>query len=218
MEQGKFITIEGIDGSGKTSVVLAVKNKLDDNFICTREPGGSNICSKIRELILSKQNNIAEEMSILAELALFTADRIQHLNSVIVPHLQGGKHVLCDRYADSTLAYQMYGRGIDSKFARTMVDLSKSYLNSNGEIQKIEPDKTIFLDVTPDELVARNRKQLAGDRIEEAGIELQRRIYKGYMQEINNDKSNRFEVVNARNDRDKVAEDVLKILKHATRR
>mgnify|MGYP002280921669 FL=1 len=121
---GKFITFEGPEGSGKTSVIEGIKQYFDDNnidYITTREPGGIRIAEEIRDIILNKDN---VEMDAHSEALLFAAARGQHLAEVVIPALKQGKVVLCDRFIDSSLAYQGHARGlgIDEVFAINIID------------------------------------------------------------------------------------------------
>ena len=109
---GLFITIEGNDGSGKTTIINGIKKMLNEkgiDYIQTREPGGSEIAEKIRQVILDKNN---DKMDARTEALLYAASRRQHIVEVVLPALKAGKLVLCDRFVDSSLAYQGYARGI----------------------------------------------------------------------------------------------------------
>ena len=110
--RGKFITFEGADGSGKTTQIELIKKQLEEQgyeILLTREPGGSDLGNKIREILLHYDG----EVDSLCELLLYMADRAQHVKKVILPALEKGMIVLCDRYTDSSVSYQGYARGLD---------------------------------------------------------------------------------------------------------
>lgn len=133
-----FITLEGIEGSGKTSLLKALEKKLQSKGfkVCTtREPGGSSLGQKIRPLLLSLKE---EKLSARAELLLFLADRAEHVEKVILPAIERKEVVLCDRYIHSTLAYQGYARGLDKDFLKSAIDFA--CINTM-------PDMTIVLDL-----------------------------------------------------------------------
>jgi dTMP kinase len=167
-----FITFEGLDFSGKTTqariLVEALKRKHSVvHFL--REPGGTAISERVRDILLDKKNL---EMSDAAELLLFSAARSQLVQEVIVPALQRGEIVVCDRYYDSTTAYQGYGRGIDLAAVQSI-----NRLATGGT----DPDVTFFVDIPVDEI--EKRKQKAGmtfDRMESSGRVFYERVRSGY--------------------------------------
>ena len=171
-----FITFEGLDMSGKTTQALRVVAKLNAQpaglsspvrFL--REPGGTAISERIREMLLDKENL---EMTGLAELLLFSASRAQLMHEVIRPALTRGEIVVCDRYCDSTTAYQGYGRGIDLNAIRAINEVATG---------KTLPDLTVFVDIPVDEI--EHRRMLAGatfDRMESSGREFYEWVRKGY--------------------------------------
>ena len=134
-----FITLEGIEGSGKTTLIenLAdVFRTLNHEVLVTREPGGCALGRELRQMLLNPETEICPE----AELFLFLADRAQHVAEVIRPALKRGEVVLCDRYADSTVVYQGYGRGLDIEKLRSLNDVA---------IGGLWPDRTFVLDMDP---------------------------------------------------------------------
>lgn len=146
MKRGLFITFEGIEGCGKSTQTKAVAEYFKENsfpFLVTREPGGTLISEKIREILLDNANH---EMNPETELLLYMASRSQHTGTKIVPALDEGKHVICDRYYDSTLAYQGAARDLDTEFIDLLIDFS-TYSTS--------PDLTFLLDITVEESEAR---------------------------------------------------------------
>ena len=174
--RGKFIVIEGIDGCGKTTQIDEISRWLptsglmeeNSNLIRTREPGGSLLGKKLRNLILD--NNTNNKPSSLAELLLYSADRAEHVSKIISPALEKKDWVLSDRFADSTLAYQGYGRDINLEIIKNIESIV-----CQGE----KPDLTIFLEITAEESVLR-RKNLVPDRIESEGIQFLQKVSEGF--------------------------------------
>ncbi|HOQ80857.1 MAG TPA: dTMP kinase, partial [Candidatus Cloacimonadota bacterium] len=154
--KGFFITFEGIEGCGKSTQAKLLFDYLVENgynVTLTREPGGTDISEKIRELLLDCQNS---KMNKETEILLYMASRSQHTGELIIPALESGSIVLCDRYFDSTLAYQGYARGIEISTIKT--------INSYASFGLI-PDLTFFLDITIDESF-RRIKDKKPDRLE----------------------------------------------------
>jgi len=148
MGKGIFISLEGIEGTGKTTQAKLLSERLSKegyDVVLTKEPGGTVIGSRIREILLQPDHT---EMSYLAELLLYNADRAQHLNEKILPAVNNGKIVITDRFTDSTIAYQGYGRGIDIEFLRS-IDL----IATGG----IRPDLTILFDLDVETGLMRNK-------------------------------------------------------------
>ena len=172
MKTGAFITFEGIDGCGKTTQIQLARSFLDKQenlVITTLEPGGTDIGIQIRKILLNQKNQSLVQES---EMLLYLADRIQHLKEVILPALEKGNLVLCDRFHDSTLAYQGGGRGIDIDY---LLELN------NFATYELDPDITILIDISSIE--AQNRVNINNpDRIENAGIEFQEEVRNLYLQ------------------------------------
>ena len=172
-----FITFEGPDGSGKSTQVRLLSAWLQAagyDVLTVREPGGTAISEQIRDVVHSLRNR---EMSDRAECLLYNAARAQLVDQLIVPHLrQRGGIVLCDRYADSTLAYQGYGRGLDLGAVRSVIAFAT---------QNLKPDVTIYLDLDVEEGIAR-RKRDGGEwnRLDDQALEFHRRVRAGYLQMI----------------------------------
>ena len=174
--KGKFIVIEGIDGCGKTTQLNELSNWLpksglmdgSSELIKTREPGGSHLGKKIRSLILD--NNENNKPSSLTELLLYSADRAEHISKIISPALQKNNWVISDRFSDSTLAYQGYGRGINLEIIKKIESIV-----CQGET----PDLTIFLDITPEESILRRKNEIP-DRIESEGIKFLKKVNEGF--------------------------------------
>jgi len=172
--KGKFITIEGPDGSGKSSVVEFLKLNIN-NCITTKEPGSplDSGCVEIRKFILDPDREIDNE----AEIFLYMADRCQHVNRVIKPLLNQGKHVICDRYIDSTYAYQGWGRRRGNKESLEYIEKLNNY-STGGLI----PDLTIILTVDSRVGLSRATKSEFGkpDRFESEKIDFHERVREGY--------------------------------------
>lgn len=160
---GPLITFEGPEGSGKSTQMQLLAEYLRErgySVLTTREPGGTSVGEQIRDVLLSPEN---QEIFPLTEVLLYSASRAQHVEQVIRPYLEGGCIVLCDRYADSTLAYQGYGHGLDLAMLRTITEFA-----TNG----LKPDLTIYLDL-PVEIGLRRRLGLRGEQpLSEARIQL----------------------------------------------
>ena len=171
MARGKFITFEGCDGSGKSTQLRLLSEYLTKAgipHIFTREPGGGKISEAIREILLSGKNM---EMTDECEALLYAASRVQHLNDKVEPALSEGKLVICDRYVDSSLAYQAYARGLGVEFV--------SKINAFA-LEKYRPDVTVFIDLTPEAAFLRKHGADENDRLEQAGMAFHKRVYEGY--------------------------------------
>ena len=174
--RGKFIVIEGIDGCGKTTQIDEISRwipnsglmKENSKLVKTREPGGSLLGKKLRNLILD--NDQENKPSSLAELLLYSADRAEHVAKVISPALKNQDWVLSDRFCDSTLAYQGYGRNINLEVIKNIESIV-----CQGEY----PDLTIFLDISAEESILR-RKEFIPDRIESEGLKFLQKVNKGF--------------------------------------
>ena len=174
--KGKFIVIEGIDGCGKTTQIdeiskwLPISGLMSKNskLVKTREPGGSLLGKKLRNLILD--NNKNNNRSSLAELLLYSADRAEHVSKIISPALENEDWVLSDRFADSTLAYQGYGRKINLDIIKNIESIV---------CQGLHPDLTIFLEISAEESFLR-RKNLVPDRLESEGIKFLQTVNEGF--------------------------------------
>lgn len=172
MKQGLFISFEGGEGAGKSTQIERLAAWLEaqgQQVVLTRQPGGTSYGQRIRKLILTPQSG--EQLSARAELFLYLADRAQHVDSVIRPALAAGQVVICDRYTDSTLAYQGYGRQLD------LDDLRELNLKATAGLI---PDLTFWLDLNPLEGQARIQKRAALDRLELEQASFHERVYAGY--------------------------------------
>jgi dTMP kinase len=175
---GLFITFEGPDGSGKTTQARLLYEYLQERghpVFLTREPGGTGIGNQIRDVLHSLENT---EMLPQAEILLYSASRAQLVGQVIRPHLARGETVLCDRYADSTLAYQGYGHGLDLQVLQVITAFATSGL---------KPDLTIYLDIDVEEglrrkLAAHQAGEAEWNRMDQQELAFHRRVREGYLQ------------------------------------
>ncbi len=170
---GYFISVEGGDGSGKSTQINKIEAYLRAKgleLVLTREPGGTPIAEKIRTLILDPTNGA---LTARAEMLLYAAARAQHVEEKILPALAEGKTVLCDRFVDSSIAYQGYGRGLGEAVAAV------NAIATGGKA----PDLTIFLDISPADGMARKQQQdgHALDRLEQESLAFHERVYEGYL-------------------------------------
>jgi len=182
---GYFITFEGPDGSGKTTQahLLAEWLRESHDVVLTREPGGTEIGDQIRAVLHDPQN---VAMDARAEILLYSASRAQHVAQLIRPALAAGKIVISDRYADSTLAYQGYGRELDLEALRTITLFATSGLT---------PDLTLYLDVIPE--AGLQRRQMGGgewNRLDAETLEFHQRVRAGY-RELARQESERWAVI-----------------------
>ena len=174
---GKLITFEGIDGSGKSTQIKLIseilhKNNIDN--IVIREPGGTEISEKIRDILLDNDNTISK----YTEALLFLSSRSQLVNEVIKPALDRGCYILCDRYIDSTIAYQGHGRGIDLSQIKVLNDLA---------IESIYPDITFILDINVNTSLSR-RLTKSKDRMEQVNENFLIKVRKAYLKIADDDK------------------------------
>jgi dTMP kinase len=192
--RGWFVTFEGIEGSGKTTQINRLAEKLhagDEPVLVTREPGGSPLGRRLRTLLLGED---ASGISPMAELLLYVADRAQHVHEVIAPALAAGTHVLCDRYTDATIAYQGFARGIDPAYIRA--------LHARPPLDR-RADRTILLDVDPEVGLDRARRrnddlglELTEGRFEREALAFHGRVREGYLA-LAEDDPFRFRIVAA---------------------
>jgi len=205
MKKGILITFEGIDGSGKTTQINALIQRLQEagmSYRLFREPGGTEIGEKIRDILLDKKN---ENMLNVTELLLYSASRYQLTVSEIIPALEAGNVVICDRFYDSTTAYQGYGRGIDLEFIYRLNDIATN---------SVTPDKTFILDIDLEERRKRlGKKNL--DRLERETLEFHRKVRMGFLK-MAEQNPERFVVLDGNQAPDELSKkiwNVIKILK-----
>jgi dTMP kinase len=192
LTSGRFITFEGIEGSGKTTQIQMLSNHLEESGIdhlLTREPGGTPIGDQIRRLVLDPGN---VDMTPICDLLLYAAARAQHIEQVIRPALGAGRLVLCDRFKDATFAYQGYGRGIRLDLIDALHDL---------ETLALRPDLTLLFDIDASHALERARDRDSGrphdeTRFEQQDLEFHERVRSGYL-ELAQQEPGRFVVIDA---------------------
>jgi len=200
--RGKFITVEGTDGAGKsTQIELLVKYLQNRGFevVVTREPGGTRISEKIREIILDVDNS---EMSDITEALLYAASRAQHISQKIKPAVEAGKVVICDRFVDSSVAYQGYARGL----RMSLIEDVNRYA-----VDDMIPDATLFFDIKPEIGIARKKNVQSLDRIEKETLDFHYKVYNGY-KELLQKYPQRIKRIDAQKDVDEVHAQVVKVL------
>jgi dTMP kinase len=204
-----FITFEGIEGCGKTTQAKLLVEKLRSlniQVILTREPGGTRIGDQIRKILLHSENT---DMTPLAELLLYEASRAQHVHQVILPNLQGGIHVICDRYGDASVAYQGVGREL------TVPLVQEANRLATGGLQ---PDLTVLIDVEPETGLSRARSRnlafnfaIEEGRFEEEDIVFHRKVRKGYLR-LAKETPDRFRLINGDGGVEEVSQQVQEIV------
>ena len=202
--KGKFITFEGADGGGKsTQVQLAAEWLREQGYevITTREPGGTVLAEKVRELVLDP----ALPLNTTSQTLLYLAARSEHVEKVIRPALAAGKIVLCDRFSDSTLVYQ--GLAVGKAWDEVVELLRLCCFATEG----LGPDLTLVLDGRPEVLATRREQRGVTDRYEEQGLDFQRRLRNGFLTLAEAEPA-RFTVVNAEGNTEEVAAAVQKAL------
>ncbi|MGN1317895.1 MAG: dTMP kinase [Lachnospirales bacterium] len=185
---GLFITMEGTDGAGKTTQINMLRDYLLNKgfkVVCTREPGGTPISEKIREIILDKNN---KEMSAVTEALLYAAARAQHVSEVILPTLNEGGVVISDRFLDSNLVYQGFARGMGDKVIKSI---------NKYAVGDLEPDITFFLKLKPEDGILRKERQAELDRMESESFKFHQRVYDGYVSLSRKNKA-RIKTIDAR--------------------
>ena len=203
MRNGIFITFEGPDGSGKTTIstyVVEQLTKMGYDVIYSREPGGIDIAEQIRKVILDPKNTA---MDAKTEALLYAASRRQHFVEKIKPALESGKIFICDRFVESSLAYQGHGRGIG---------IDEIYRINEFAIEGCLPDATFFLDVTPE--AGLTRIEVRGenkDRLDQETNDFHKRVYEGY-QEVLRRYRHRITVIDASQDVEAVKAEALRLV------
>ncbi len=201
--KGKFITFEGCEGVGKSRQIQLLEEYLIKNgikYYFTREPGGTEISEQIRAIILDGKNLA---MTNECEALLYAAARVQLIKEEIEPRLNRGELVFCDRYVDSSLAYQGKARGLGYDFIKAI----NSYA-FNGFM----PDLTIFLNLSPEEAFKRKGGADSADRVELSGMEFHRKVYEGYL-ELARENPNRFSVIDASGTKEQTSGKIIAALK-----
>ena len=197
----KFVTFEGGEGSGKSTLIKLLADYFEKNnvdFLATREPGGLEVCEEIREIVKYSKNNLTPQ----AELLLFSASRAELVHEVIEPALKSGKIVLCDRFFDSTRVYQGFCAGIKDE---TVMEITKFATN------ELVPEVTFFLDIDPKFAFERKGGKDKGDRIENKDFSFHENVRKGFL--ALSQKERRFVVLDATKTPNELLDEVLKTLK-----
>lgn len=202
MKTGKFVTIEGCEGAGKSTQLkliadYCVKNGIDAIF--TREPGGTPISEQIRKIILDADNM---EMDDVTELLLYNAARRQHIFEKILPAINSGKLVFCDRFIDSTMAYQGYARGLNRSLINRLNELT---------LADFKIDLTIFINIDPESGFKRKGGN-GSDRLEQENLSFHKSVYSGYC-EIASSESERVVNINAYGTKQQTHCNIIKALK-----
>lgn len=199
MKKGLFITFEGADGCGKTTQLKLAAEYLQEkgqSVLITREPGAKGLGEKLRDILLNYDGIVSDR----CESFLFLADRAQHIDTIVLPAVDAGKIVLCDRHIDSTAAYQGYGRGQDLDQINSL-----NMIATNNR----KPDLTIVFDIDADTSMQRVGEQK--DRMESAGIEFFNRVRDGYLK-IAKEEPHRVKVLDASKSIDEIHQDVIKLI------
>ncbi len=202
MAKGKFITVEGVEGVGKSTNISTIQTTLLAHavpFILTREPGGSPLSEKVRLLLLDRKDT---DMTPMAELLLVLAARVQHVDTVIRPALARGDWVVCDRFSDSTYAYQGGGRGIDPSVIQRL---------ETETLRAFRPDLTILLDLPPQQGLARARERGDVDRFEAEDATFFDRVRRAFLDRAAAEED-RFRIVDASADLESVNRAVRQIV------
>jgi len=205
MSKGLFISFEGPDGSGKTTQIKRLADYLQSKgyeVVLTREPGGTAISEKIRSLLLDPEN---KEMDSLTEAFLYAAGRAQHVAQLIKPSLQEGKIVLCDRFMDSSIAYQGYARGLGD-CVRQINEIA---------VDDCQPDITFFMNLSAESGMARVNSRLTGnekpDRLEQEAIDFHKKVYEGYIQ-LSKIYTDRYIIVDADRSIEEITKELINII------
>ncbi|MGX4644759.1 dTMP kinase [Holzapfeliella sp. JNUCC 80] len=201
---GRFITLEGPDGSGKSTalkqLIKLFNQQTQDNLVLTREPGGSTIAEAIREIILNPDYS---EMDDRTEALLYAASRRQHLVETVLPALEADKTVISDRYLDSSLAYQGGGRGLGIEDVAEMNQFAT---------ENVMPDLTLYFDVNPQIGLSRIDQNREKDRLEQEKESFHQRVYETY-QELYHRYPNRIVKIDANQPKESVVDDTIKAMK-----
>jgi dTMP kinase len=203
LKKGIFISLEGIEGTGKTTQARLLSERFVEKgyeVVLTQEPGGTVIGNKIREILLQIEHG---EMSYMTELLLYNAARAQHLSEKILPALNKGRIVITDRFTDSTVAYQGYGRGIDMQLIMSI---------NNIATEGMKPHLTILFDLDIETGLKRNKGINKVDRLELEDIEFHKKVREGYLK-IAEAEIERIKIVNASLPLKNVSEKVWEIVR-----
>ena len=203
MKKGLFITLEGIEGAGKSTAVDFIEDfltKEGHDVIKTREPGGTVIGDQIREILLKNENYT---LTYDTELLLVFSARAQHIQEVILPALSSGKIILCDRFTDASYAYQGGGRGIDA----SRINLLEKWVQGD-----LRPNLTLLFDLDVSIGMQRTKKRSDADRFEREEINFFEKIRNTYLERAKNEPQ-RFRIINSASSLESVKEQIITILK-----
>lgn len=195
-----FVSFEGIDGSGKTTITKYLYDYFLNKGVLvmlTREPGGNEIAEKIRNIVLDPNNVTMDDRT---EALLYAASRRQHLIEKVLPALEKGTLVLCDRFVDSSIAYQGYGRGIG---ANEVLSINLFAIDNHM------PDITFFLDIDLETSLSRVDHRGEADRLEQSGMDFFKRVYNGYQEIIKTTAQERIQVIDANRSVEAIAQDII---------
>jgi len=201
---GKFITVEGVEGAGKSTAIAFIKQSIIDHnkeLLVSREPGGTDIGEQIRALLLDPQN---QALLPDTELLLMFAARAQHIKQLIVPALNAGKWVLCDRFTDATYAYQGAGRGLE--YAK--IALLETFVQND-----LRPDLTILLDISPELGLQRVLQRGSLDRFETEKIQFFERVRQCYLERLESF-PNQYSIIDASQSKIDVQKQIENVLHH----
>ncbi|MBT1279065.1 dTMP kinase [Thermoanaerobacter sp. CM-CNRG TB177] len=199
--KGKFISFEGIDGCGKTTQIKFLKEyllKKGYNILVLREPGGTNVGEKVRDILLDKYNFISP----VTEMLLYASSRAQLVEEKILPAIEEGKIVLLDRFVDSSYVYQGYARGLGIEKVKIVNEIAT---------MGILPDVTIYIDITPEEAMKRRGKREA-DRLERESWDFHKKVREGYIKLVK-EYPKRFVFIDGMQEIVKVHQDIIDAVK-----
>lgn len=199
MNEAKFITLEGVDGAGKSTHIDFIKSYFISkslDYILTREPGGTNLGEKIREILLN------DEMSPITESLLMFAARSEHLSQLIQPNLKNGVTVICDRFTDSSYAYQSGGKDVSI----STIEQLKSIVQED-----LEPDLTLLFDLPVELSIERLNNSRVLDRFEKQNYEFHQKVRESYLNNANQNKD-RFHIIDSTRSINDIQDEITKIL------
>jgi dTMP kinase len=202
MERGRLIALEGPDGSGKSTQIELLEKYLKESgyeVVRTREPGGTEISEKIREIVLDNDNS---KMSYMCEALLYAASRAQLVSEVIKPALKAGKIVICDRFVYSSMVYQGIGRGLGIERIKSI---------NEAALDGLEADLTFMITIPYEEGLKRKKMQRVLDRLENGGNEFHKKVFEGYLDICK--KYDKIEVIDGNRNVDEIHKDIISTIK-----